>query len=317
MLSGRRQLGSSDLYVSRLCLGGNVFGWAVGEDESQTILDAYVAAGGNFLDTADLYSAWVPGNRGGESEAIIGRWLRSRRNRDHLVVGTKVGQLPGCEGLSAAVIRRGIDASLRRLGLDHVDIYFAHIDDPDTDQLESLGAFDEVVKSGKVRYVAASNHSVARLESALALSRECSLVQYVGVQVHYNLVHRDEYEGDLAKLCAEQGLACMPYWALASGFLSGKYRGAVATGARAEEVKGYLTPRGLRVLAALDNVAASVGAPLSSVALAWLMSKPTVTAPVASATSVAQLRELVEGVSLALTEDDLGTLEVASGKGTR
>ena len=314
-LAERIPLGASGIDVCPICLGGNVFGWTIDENRAMEVLDAYVAAGGNFIDTADVYSAWAPGNHGGESETIIGRWLQRRGKRDDLVLATKVGELEGCEGLSAKSIRRGIEGSLRRMQLDHIDVYYAHDDDPAADQLETMSAFDGLVQEGKVRCVAASNYSAPRLRSALRASRENALTAYVGLQVHYNLMHREEYEDDLALVCEEEGLACMPYWALASGFLSGKYRSEELSGARAHQVRPYANPRGFTVLRTIDSIAEGNAASAVAVALAWLRGKSTVTAPVTSATSTEQLGEIVSSVGLALTHDEMTSLDRASADG--
>ncbi|MDX6564326.1 MAG: hypothetical protein QOD65_4140, partial [Gaiellales bacterium] len=219
-----RSVASTDLSVFPLCLGGNIFGWTIDEPQSFAVLDAYAAAGGNFLDTADSYSAWVPGNGGGESETIIGNWMAARGNRDDIVVATKVGKSPGVEGLGPATIRRAAEASLARLRTDRIDLYYAHLDDESTPLDETLGAFDELIREGKVRHIAASNYTAPRLAEALDLARGGDLPSYVAIQPHYNLVHREEYEGALAELCAREGVGCVPYLALASGFLTGKYR---------------------------------------------------------------------------------------------
>src|SRR5947209_5498887 len=214
----------TDLDVFALCLGGNVFGWTADEPQSFAVLDAYAAAGGNFIDTADVYSAWVPGHAGGESETIIGRWMAARGTRNRMIIATKVGMKPGLKGLSPASIRTAANGSLQRLGVDRIDLYYAHADDPDTPLVDSLRAFDALVQDGKVRYIAASNYTAPRLAEALAISRREGLARYIGLQPHYNLVNRDDYEGQLRDVCVREGLACFPYYALAKGFLSGKYR---------------------------------------------------------------------------------------------
>ncbi len=307
-------LGRTDLQVFPLCLGGNVFGWTADEKTSFAVLDAYAAAGGNFIDTADSYSAWAPGNSGGESETIIGRWLCSRGNRDRIVVATKVGRLPARKGLHAETIRAAAEDSLRRLGTDWIDLYYAHgDDDPSIPLEETLGAFDELVRAGKVRYVAASNYEAPRLAQALATSEREGLVAFSAVQPHYNLMER-EYERELAPLCAEKGLPCLPYFALARGFLTGKYRpgGPPVASPRAAGVAEYLDARGEAVLAALDEVAAAHGTSQAAVALAWLRAQPTVLAPIASATSAEQLAELLASVELALGAGELERLDAAS-----
>lgn len=300
-----RRLGDTDLHVFPLCLGGNVFGWTADERQSFEVLDAYAAAGGNFIDTADVYSAWVPGHVGGESESIIGRWMASRGARHRAIVATKVGMAPGLKGLPAATIRTAAEASLKRLGVDRIDLYFAHADDGETPLEETLGAFDGLVKDGKVRHVAASNYSAARLAEALTVSQRNGLVRYGVLQPHYNLAHRREYEGELRDLCARERIACVPYFALARGFLSGKYRpGSHVDSPRAEGARAYLNEHGLRLLAALDAIATARQTTVAAVALAWLRDQPTVVAPIASARTVAQLAELLPMAALTLTNDE-------------
>jgi aryl-alcohol dehydrogenase-like predicted oxidoreductase len=309
-----RTIGSTDLAVFPLCFGGNIFGWTVDEPSAFAVLDAYAAAGGNFIDSADSYSAWVPGNRGGESETVIGRWMAARGNRDDVIVATKVGKMPGLAGLAPATIRRAAEDSLARLGTDRIDLYYAHLDDEDTPLEESLAAFGELVDEGKVRYIAASNYGAARLAEALAVSRANNLPSYVAVQPHYNLVHRSEYEGALAELCVREGLSCIPYSALASGFLTGKYRvGGADTGSqRAGSARAYLDDRGVAVLAALDEVAASHATTVAAVALAWLAAQPAVAAPIASARTPAQLADLLPMADLVLTDAELDRLSSAA-----
>jgi aryl-alcohol dehydrogenase-like predicted oxidoreductase len=309
-----RKLGTTDLNVFPLALGGNVFGWTADEGTSFAVLDAYTAAGGNFVDTADVYSAWVDGNTGGESETILGRWLARRGRRDDLVIATKVSRHPDAKGLSRASIRRGIDASLRRLQTDHVDLYYAHYDDPDTALEETVAAFGELVTEGKVRHVAASNYTAERLEQALKIADAQGAPRYAAIQSHYNLVHRDEYEGPLADLAAREGLAQVPYYALAGGFLTGKYRAGSADSdsPRAEGAAKYLDERGRRVLGALDEIAAHHGVAVATVSLAWLAAQPTVVAPIASARTVAQLPDLVAVAELDLTPAERDRLTTAS-----
>ena len=307
------RIGNTPLDVFPLCLGGNVFGWTADEAQSFATLDAYAAAGGNFVDTADVYSAWAPGNSGGESEAILGRWMAGRGNRDRIVVATKVGKLAGLTGLSAKTIRSAAEASLRRLGTDHIDLYYAHSDDPATPLDETLGAFDSLVREGKVRAVAASNYTASRLSEALEVSRAAGFARFEALQPHYNLVHRAEYEGALSDLCVREGLSCFPYYALASGFLSGKYRpGTSVEGARAGAAAKYLDDRGVRALAALDPVAAARETTVAAVALAWLLARPAVVAPIASARTPAQLAELLPAVTLRLTDEEVRRLDAAS-----
>jgi aryl-alcohol dehydrogenase-like predicted oxidoreductase len=309
-----RAIGVTDLSVFPLCLGGNVFGWTVDERSAFEVLDAYAAAGGNFIDTADSYSSWVEGNRGGESETIIGRWLVARGNRDALVIATKVGKLAGSQGLSAATIRRAAEDSLARLQTDRIDLYYAHLDDEGTPLSETLGAFGELIDEGKVRSIGASNYGAPRLAEALGLARTGGFPSYVAVQPHYNLVHREEYEGELADLCVREGLSCVPYSGLASGFLTGKYRpGAADSGSpRAGSARSYLNERGLRVLAALDEVAAGHGTSVAAVALAWLAAQPAVAAPIASARTPEQLAELLPMADLELDHSELARLTEAS-----
>ena len=309
-----RNIGSSDLSVHPLCLGTNIFGWTADERQSFAVLDAYAAAGGNFLDTADSYSSWIPGNRGGESETIIGRWMASRANRDRIVVATKVGKLPGREGLAPATIRRAAEESLARLGTDRIDLYYAHLDDAATPLADTLRAFAELIGEGKVRAIGASNYSAPRLAEALAVAREHDLPEYVAVQPHYNLLHREEYEGPLAELCVREGLGCVPYFALASGFLTGKYRpgGPEVSSPRAGGAAAFLDDRGIAVLAVLDEVAASHGTTVAAVALAWLAAQPAVVAPIASARTPEQLADLLPFADLELSADELRRLSDAS-----
>ena len=309
----RRRIGSTDLEVFPLCLGGNVFGWTCDEAESFAVLDAYAAAGGNIIDTADTYSSWVPGHKGGESETIIGNWMRSRGNRQQTLVATKVGMLPGLKGLSPDTIRTAVDASLTRMGTDVIDLYYAHEDDPNTPLEDTLRAFDAVVRAGKVRYIAASNYTAPRLSEALAISKREGLTSYVALQPHYNLVHRGDYEGAVRDVCVRAGLSCLPYFALASGFLTGKYRpGRTVDSVRAGGVAKYRTPEGERVLAALERVARAHGTTMSAVALAWLCADDTIAAPIASARTPAQLADLLPSTELRLTQDDVALL---SGRG--
>ncbi|OIK24014.1 aldo/keto reductase [Streptomyces malaysiense] len=313
-MTSLRTLGSSDLEVFPLCLGGNVFGWTADERTSFAVLDAYTAAGGNFLDTADVYSAWAEGHRGGESETVIGKWVEARGNRSDVVIATKVSQHPQYQGLSAANIRAAADASLARLGTDYIDLYYTHFDQPEVPVEEIIGALDELVKAGKVRQIAASNISAERLQESLDFSARENLARYVALQPHYNLVSRDTYEGPLQDLVAREGLSTVPYFALAAGFLTGKYRpGTTVDSARAGgAAKHAETERGRRVLAALDEIAAAHDAPHATVALAWLAAQPTVTAPIASARTLEQLPPLLAVGELRLTDDELKRLTDAS-----
>lgn len=317
MIAGVVRLGRSDLDVFPLCLGGNVFGWTADEAQSFAVLDAYAAAGGNFIDTADSYVHWAPGARGGESEEIIGRWMAARGNRDRMIVATKVGRHPERKGLRADTIRAACEDSLRRLRTDHIDLYYAHgDDDPEIPLEETLGAFDELVRAGKVRHIAASNYGAERLAQALAVSEREGLASYVALQPRYNLLER-EYERELRPVCAEKGLACVPYFALAMGFLTGKYRpgGPAVDSPRAKHAVRYLQGHGPAVLAALDEIAAARGTTVAAVALAWLRFRPTVVAPIASARSPEQLAELLPFVDLVLSPGEIDALDRASRNG--
>lgn len=303
-----------ELAVHPLCLGGNVFGWSADAAGSFAVLDAYATAGGNFVDSADSYMWRAPGNAGGESEAILGDWMAARGTRDDVVVATKVGSWPQRPGLSAANIRAACDDSLRRLRTDRIDLYYAHRDDPDTPQEETAAAFDELVRAGKVRHVAASNFTADRLASALEVARADGLAGYVALQTHYNLVERAGFERDLAPLLERAGLPALPYYSLAKGFLAGKYRAAGdgADSVRAEGAAAYLDDRGAAVLAVLDELAAAHGVPVAAVALAWLADRPTVATPIASARTVGQLADLLAFAELTLTAEELGRLTAAS-----
>ncbi|USQ89158.1 aldo/keto reductase [Streptomyces phaeoluteigriseus] len=313
-MTSLRKLGSSGLEVFPLALGGNVFGWTADEANSFAVLDAYTAAGGNFVDTADSYSSWVAGNGGGESETIIGNWVKARGNRDDVVIATKVSQHPDHQGLSAATIKAAADASLRRLGTDRIELYYTHFDKPEVPVEEIVGALDDLVKAGKVRHIAASNITAERLRASLEFSDREGLARYVALQPHYNLVSRDTYEGELQDLVAASGLAAVPYYALASGFLTGKYRpGATVDSARAQGAAKHLaTERGQKVLTVLDEVARAHDAEVATVALAWLAARPTVAVPIASARTVDQLPALLAVADLELTETEISRLTEAS-----
>lgn len=307
------KIGNSDLDVYGLNLGGNVFGWTADEAQSFAVLDAYAAAGGNFVDTADSYMARVPGNSGGESETIIGNWLAKRGRRDDMVIATKVGSLPTRPGVSAKNIREAAEDSLRRLQTDHIDLYYAHRDTADVPLEETLGAFDELVRAGKVRYIGASNYTAERLAEALSISDREGFARYVALQPHYNLVERS-YEQDLLPFVHGEGLATLPYFALAKGFLTGKYRSREADSGspRNQGAIAYLDHRGERVLEALDDISAAHKTTPAAVAIAWLASRPTVVAPIASARNVGQLRDLLASVELHLSAADLTSLDEAS-----
>jgi aryl-alcohol dehydrogenase-like predicted oxidoreductase len=307
-------LGSSGIEVFPLNLGGNVFGWTSDEATSHQVLDAFTEAGGNFVDTADGYSAWAPGNSGGESETIIGTWLAARKNRDSVVVATKVSQHPQFRGLSAANVAAAADASLARLGTDYIDLYYAHYDDAGTPLEETAGAFDALVKAGKVRAVGVSNYTAERIREWFEVARRNDFVLPVAVQPHYNLVERRAYEHNIAPVAAEENLAVLPYYALAAGFLTGKYRttGDLASSPRGGGAKAYLTEDGLAVIKVLTEVADAHGVEPASVALAWLRTRPGVAAPIASARTVEQLPALIASATLELTADEKATLDEVS-----
>lgn len=302
-------LSTTDLDVSRLCLGGNVFGWTADEDQSFAVLDAYTAAGGNFLDTADVYSAWADGNSGGESETIIGRWLARRGDRDQVVVATKVGMLAGFGNQKRETVLTAAERSLKRLGVDHIDLYYNHLDDPNTPLEETLAAYDQLVRDGKVRYLAASNFSAERLALALEVQEREGFAKFVALQPEYNLVSRDKFEGELQDTVARHGLATVPYWSLAKGFLTGKYRpGVEVESARAGAASKYLDEHGLQVLEVLDELAETHATTVAAVALAWLARQPTVAAPLASARTLEQLSDLLPVLTLELTQAEADRL---------
>lgn len=310
-----RKLGATDLEIAPLVLGGNVFGWTADEATSFAVLDAFVDAGGTMIDTADVYSAWVDGHQGGESEAVIGRWLKQSGKRDRVLLATKVGMLPGegGEGLAPARIAAAVEASLSRLGTDRIDVYYAHQDDQNVPQDAVLEAFGRLVDAGKVRVVGASNFGAMRLKAANDAARDAGLPHYHVLQPEYNLVSRHKFEGELQNYCVEHNIAVLPYYGLASGFLTGKYRSADDLGksVRGGRMGELLEGRGADVLAAMDAVADETGASLAQIALAWLMAQPGVTAPIASATSVEQVRELVAAWDVALSKDQLDRLSAA------
>ena len=308
----RVTLGTSALEISRLALGGNVFGWTASEEASYDILDAYVAAGGNAIDLADSYPHWAPGCFGGESEEIVGHWMRERGNRSDVVLCTKVGKFPGNQGLSRSQIMAGIDGSLRRLQTDYIDLYYCHADDLETPLEETLRALGELVSAGKVRAIAASNYSADRLSEALRIADEIGLPRFSAVQPQYSLVVRDEFEGPLQDVCEREGLACLPYWPLAAGFLTGKYD-AAPSGARSDTVSQFQTPRNEAILNVVRAVADRHGVAPATIALAWLLTRSTVAAPIASASRVEQLPALVASTNLELTDQDLADLDAVSG----
>jgi aryl-alcohol dehydrogenase-like predicted oxidoreductase len=312
-----RELGRSGLKVSPVCLGGNVFGWTADQQASFAVLDEFVGSGGNFIDTADVYSTWAEGHQGGESETVLGQWLKSRGNRDKVILATKVGSDmgQGRKGLKPAYIVQAVEDSLKRLQTDYIDLYQSHRDDPETPQEDVLEAYGKLIKAGKVRAIGASNFSAERTAEALAVSKEHGLPRYECLQPEYNLVARSSYETELEPLVRREGLGVTCYYALASGFLSGKYRSAAdlaKSSARGGAAKRFLNPHGLGVLSALDNIAAAHRATPAQVALAWLIARPSVTAPIASATGVAQLQELLGAMQLTLGGDEIAALDRAS-----
>jgi aryl-alcohol dehydrogenase-like predicted oxidoreductase len=310
-----RKLGNSGLEVSTLMLGGNVFGWTVDEPLGLKILDAFVDAGLNFIDTADIYSTWVPGHAGGESETMIGRWLQQSGKRSKVVLATKVGmQMPAGKGLKKAYIFQAVEDSLRRLQIDHIDLYQSHEDDASTPLEETLGAFGELVQQGKVRAIGASNYAAARLAESFEVSEKNGLPRYECLQPKYNLCERSDYEASLEPLVLREGIGVVPYYGLASGFLTGKYRSEsdLAKSPRGGGVKKYLNERGFRILAALDQAAEKHGSTPAKVALAWLMARPGITAPIASATSVEQLHDLIGATELELDPASIKALDEAS-----
>ena len=315
-----RELGRSGLKVSPLCFGGNVFGWTADEATSHSLLDAWLDAGFNFVDTADVYSRWVPGHTGGESEAVIGRWLRKSGRRDRVVIATKVGMDMGDGhiGLKPQRIREAVEASLRRLQTDRIDLYQAHKDDPDSPLEDTLGTFAELVKEGKVRAIGASNYEAPRLAQALAVSEQYGWPRYQSLQPLYNLYDRAVFERELQPLCEREGLGVINYYALASGFLSGKYRrpeDAAKSARGAGVTKKYLNERGLKILDALDAVAQRLGGTPTQVALAWNIAQRAVAAPIVSATSLDQLQDLIRAAQLKLDAQALAQLDAASAEG--
>ena len=311
-----RPLGRSGLEVSPICLGGNVFGWTVDESMSFRLLDAWVDAGMNFVDTADVYSRWVPGHAGGESETILGKWFRQSGKRNRVVLATKVGKPMGDDdkGLSKAYIRRAVEASLRRLKTEVIDLYQSHDDDAATPLEETLTAFADLIKEGKVRAIGASNYTGPRLALALETSRRLGVPRYESLQPLYNLVEREPYESELEPVCREHGVGVINFYALASGFLTGKYRSTADLGksVRGSGAGKYLNERGLAILGALDAVAATVGATPAQVALAWQIARPGITAPIASATGPAQLAELVGAATLTLDTPSIDLIDRVS-----
>jgi aryl-alcohol dehydrogenase-like predicted oxidoreductase len=313
----KRRLGASDLMIAPLVLGGNVFGWTADRDASFAVLDAFVAGGGTMIDTADVYSAWVSGHKGGESETMIGAWLKASGKRDQVLIATKVGMLPGEGGekLAPTRIAAACEASLTRLGTDHIDLYFAHQDDDAVPQEAVMEAFGKLVQAGKVRVLGASNYHAARLKSANEVARAAGLPHYQVLQPEYNLVSRHRFEGELEDYCVECNVGVVPYYALAAGFLTGKYRSQDDLGksvrTRGGQIGDLLNGKGKTLLTAMDKVAEESGATLAQIALAWLIAQPGVTAPIASATSTSQLDELLQAMTLTLSPAQLETLDAA------
>jgi aryl-alcohol dehydrogenase-like predicted oxidoreductase len=311
-----RQLGRSALQVPPLTLGGNVFGWTIDEASSFTILDGLLDAGFNFIDTADVYARWAPGNQGGESETIIGNWMKQRNNRDKVIVATKVGadMGQGDKNISKKYILEAVEASLKRLQTDYIDLYQTHWDVEETPVEETLDAYAQLIKEGKIRVIGASNFSPARLKAALEASAKHGLPRYESFQPHYNLYEREIFEKELEPICLENNIGVINYWALAAGFLTGKYRSEadLSKSPRGAGVKKYLDARGLRILAALDEVAAEYHTTQASVALAWLIARPSVTAPIASATNLEQLNALIDATELPLNNEAIAKLDEAS-----
>ena len=312
----RREIGTSGITVSPFCFGGNVFGWTIDEKESFKILDGLVDAGLDFIDTADVYSAWAPGNKGGESETIIGNWLKNTGKRDKVIIATKVGKPMGGDkkGLSRKYITQAVEDSLKRLQTDYIDLYQSHDDDKDTPLLETMETFTGLIKEGKVRAIGASNYDGARLKEALQVSRDNHLAAYQCLQPEYNLYAREHYEKTLEPVCHENNIGVITYYSLASGFLTGKYRSEsdLSKSSRGQGVKKMLDPRGYKILAALDKVAAEYNATPAGIALAWLIARPGITAPIASATSIQQLNELTKATELNLKSDAIDLLNKAS-----
>ncbi|MGE0238418.1 MAG: aldo/keto reductase [Parvibaculaceae bacterium] len=313
----KRAIGRSDLKVAPLGLGGNVFGWSADEKVSFAVLDSFVAKGFNLIDTADVYSAWKPGNQGGESETIIGKWMKARGNRTAIVLTTKVGSDMGAgkKGLSRHYIASAVEASLQRLQTDYIDLYLSHWEDPAVEIEETLGIYADLVKAGKVRVIGNSNHSAATMRKALAISARHGWPRFENLQTHYNLYERADYEAELEGFCRENEIGVTSYFSLARGFLSGKYRTPAdfaKSAARGGEMKNYLNERGLRILTALDAVAKARKARPAEVAIAWLIARPGIVAPIASATSIDQLHDLIKATELALSSRDIAQLDEAS-----
>lgn len=312
----KRKLGHSDLFVYPITFGGNVFGWTINEQQSFEVLDGFTAEGFNFIDTADSYSHWVPGHTGGESETIIGNWMEARKNRQQVIIATKVGSIPGTtkKSLAKDYILKCVDESLKRLKTDYIDLYQSHYDDPETPIEDTLEIYDQLIRAGKVRWIGASNFSAARLTEALDIAQKLSLPKYQTFQPEYNLYKREVYEQEFEDVVVENQLGVINYYALASGFLSGKYRSEadLNKSQRGAGIKGYLNDRGFKILKALDQVAEQYNANPASIALAWLIARPSVTAPIASVTNLLQLQDLVKAANIKLDVEDIAILDEAS-----
>jgi aryl-alcohol dehydrogenase-like predicted oxidoreductase len=310
------EIGKTEIKVSTLCLGGNVFGWTASEAASFAVMDAFVDAGMNFIDTADIYARWQSGSNGGDSELVIGKWLKQRGNRSRVVIATKLGKEmgPGKAGLSAKYMQQAVEDSLNRLQTDYIDLYQSHEEDPNTPIEETLQAFAKLIEQGKVRAIGASNYTPECLEEALRVSRELGLPRYESLQPHYNLVERAKFEPTLEPICLAHHLSVLAYWSLASGFLTGKYRSEadITKSKRGKDAVKYLDDRGRKVLAALDEISAAHDATPTSIALAWLIARPSVTSPIASATSVEQLEDILKSVAIQLSPDEVAKLDQAS-----
>jgi len=305
------KLAKTDLWVSQLCLGTNVFGWSIDQSQSFQVLDAYLDMGGNFLDTADNYSQWKPGNSGGESETIIGNWLSSRGNRSKVVLASKVAKLSSRRGLSPDNIRAALEETLKRLQTDYLDIYYSHEDDFNVPTQQTLYCYTQLIKEGKIRYIAASQHSAERLAQALLISKQENLASYIALQDHYNLMARQPFEGTQMQVVLDNQISALPFYGLAKGFLTGKYRKGVAVeSVRAQSVAEYFTPTGWRVLDRLSDIANKYQVSIAAVALAWLRANPAVSTPIASATTTAQLAEIMQNVELSV--QDIADLNLAS-----
>jgi aryl-alcohol dehydrogenase-like predicted oxidoreductase len=312
----KRKLGHSDLFVYPIAFGGNVFGWTADEKRSFEILDGFTDAGFNFIDTADVYSAWIPGNSGGESETIVGNWMSQKKNRDKIILATKVGAPmgPDKKGLSKKYIFQAVEDSLKRLKTDYIDLYQSHYDDPDTPIQETLEAYHQLIKEGKVRWIGASNLSPERLTESLEIAKKLNLPKYQTLQPEYNLYQREGYEKNYEQIVLDNGLGTINYYALASGFLTGKYRSEedLSKSQRGRAVKNYLNERGFKILKALDEVSEQYSADQASIALAWLIARPSITAPIVSVTSLAQLEDIKKAATLKLNIEDIAILDEAS-----